>query len=613
MSKLSSDKKSSKYGKEFTELLFWKKEYKKINKELAKTDWDESQISITELQKRKLFVETKLDFCEKTMFKIDKGLYFGIAYDMADGNSEAQPLIAKWSNLNNHVGVKGTTRVGKTVNMQSHIEQCIAKGMDVIVIDPKGGPKQDILSSVSESCYKAKRSEDFLYFSPAFPSISQRINVCYGLTNIELTGGIIESIKTPTMDTFYLETAEEILMAITSSFEYLQEVSDPTGKITRLLEQKEMKKYYAFLNNKQKEEYDFVDSYDINEDLIEDYERNVFDEQLLLEFEENGFNRSLITFRELEYYSHYKTLRSLKTLVGVVEIDKSIKYRKDVKGLRRDAIILLSSALSTEEKHFAKVSKTLTNRMTALSVGPIGELLCGVRINPLMNRLLRKDKGVVAVIQPFPMKFKKASDVFNKMILGMLDAMMGSVGAEGRALPRRIAIFIDEAGSIAYPGIENFFNRAGGLGITVFVYTQTEEDYKEAVGETLANVILDNVNTTITMKLNALESRVKAAEEIGSFKRMKTMAMISTGAGSEGRYTTDVEEAYICEPNDIKALPVGEGIVMHDGKSYYVEFPFRKPPVAAIKMPSLESELDKRFLSDFEAIEYGVSELETAS
>ncbi len=600
---MSSSKKPTPRQENFHALLWWKKEYEKINIELRKEEPEVSKFSQTELEKRKIHIEDKLNEFEKKMYNIEKGLYVGVAFDLNDENSKPFPLIAKWKKIENHVGFTGTTRVGKTVNMLSHIEQCIAHGDDVIIIDPKGGPKQEVISSTLESCYNAKRSEEFMYFSPAFPSISQRINVCYGLTNIELTGGIIESIKTPNMDSFYLETADEILMAITSSFDYLQEVSDPTGKITRLLEQKELKKYHAFLENKSKEEYDFVENYEIDEDLIESFERNVEDEQLLIEFEENGFNRTLITFRELEFYSHFKTLRSLKTLVEVIEIQPNVKYRKDVKGLRRDALILLRSALSTEEGHFSKVSKTLTNRMSALSVGPIGELLCGIRINPLMNRLLRRDKGIVAVIQPFPMKFKKSAIVFNKMILGMLDAMMGSVGAEGRALPRKLKIFIDEFGSLAYPGVENFFNRASGLGTTVFAYTQTQEDYKEAVGHILANVIDDNINSKGIMRLNAIESRLRAAEEIGYYKRMKTMAMISTGAGSEGKYTTDVEEAYICEPKDIKAFPVGEGIFLHDGKAYYVEFPFRKSPAASVKMPALEAELDKRFLAEFESVE----------
>ena len=603
MSILLSNKKIHNDDKQaLIELMFWKKEFRKVLKDLDSEEIGEIETPLAELKKRKINIEKMLDSCERKMYKINKGMYFGIGRVLNDESSPvAVPVIGRWSNLNNHVGFKGTTRVGKTINMLSHIEQCVAKGMDVIVFDPKGGEGQEVLSSVVETCMRYDRGEDLMYISPAFPSISQRINVCYGLSNVELSGGIVESIKTEKMDSFYLETANEILMAILSSFEYLQEISDPMGSITKLLEQKEMKKYYAFLKNRKEEEtYSFVDDSIEDDDEVDDYKRNVEDEKLLLEFEQNGFNRSMITFRELEHYCHYRALRSLKILVETLGIDKTQKYRKDVKSLKRDALVSLNGALATEEAHFAKVSKTLSNRMAALSVGPIGELLCGIRINPLMNRILRKDKGVVCVVQPFPMKYKGAADVFNKMLLGMIDGMAGTVGAEGKKLPRRVALFIDEAGAIAYPGIENFFNRAGGLGITVFVYTQTDEDYTNAVGDTLSNVILGNINTTGIMRLKEITSKLKAAEEIGMFKQRKTMAMISTGAGSEGRYTTDDVEAYICEPKEIGAFPVGEGILMHEGETYYMEFPFRRKPVATISMPSLDSEVNKKLLSEFE-------------
>lgn len=589
-------KKNENLSEPFKKLLFWKKEMLKLKRAYKEATKDKR----IELEKRKIHIEKMLDQAERNMYDISEGLYFGVGYAL-DNNPfpKPTPIIAKWKNTDNHIGFKGTTRVGKSVNMVGHVEQCIAKGWDVIVIDPKGGINQEILSSVVESAYRYKRAEELSYFSPAFPSLSQKINVCYGLSNVELTGMIIESIRTKEMDTFYIETAEEILMSILTSFDFLQEVSDPTGEITRYLERAELKKYYAFLNNKNQNKYEFINA-DVEQELnmIEEYEENVISEQEVIEFQENGFNRSLMTFRELQYYAHYKELKALKSLVKSIAIDPSIRYRKNVTMLRDDALRLLNSALETEQLHFAKVSKTLTNRLSALSVGPIGELLCSIRINPLMNKLLRKDKGVISVIQPFPMKYKGASKVFNKMILGMLSGMMGSVGAEGRGLPRRVAVFIDEAGAVAYPGIEDFFNRAGGLGVTVFAYTQTDEDYREAVGDTLAEIIMDNVNTKGIMRLNSLKSKMTASEEVGTYQDMRTLAMISSGG--DGKYTTDAVEKYFADQQDIKSLPVGEGILMHNGVTYYMEFPFRRAPLASVRMPELDSEVEKRLLVDFE-------------
>ena len=595
LSKKETNKPENKLEEKTKSVLYWRHQRLKIIRAL-----DEQSETITEdeLLKRLIVAEKKLEEAEYSMYDLEKGLYFGLGYELnAESAPKAIPVYAKWRNLNNHFGMTGATRVGKSVNMLSHIEQCIAKGWDVIVIDPKGGVNQEVLSSVSESCFKYKRAEEMNYFSPAFSSLSEKINPIYGLSNIEIAAMIVESLTTPNIESFYLEVAERILMTITTSFEYLQEISDPTGRITMFLEEEEIIKYQEYIKKTQVTKN--ISDFNFYSDMVNSFHIDQETEAELVQFKDNGFNRTLITFAELEYYCHYSSLSSLKSLINSIPINENQTYRKNIHKLRNESLRLLGSALSSEEKHFAKVSDTLSNRLIQLSVGPVGEMLCSSRINPLMNRILRKDKGVISVIQPFPMKFKRSSEVFNKMLLGMLSSMFGTVGAEGKSLPRRVAIFIDEAGAIAFPGIEDFFNRVGGLGGTCFVYTQTDEDYEDAVGVILKKVILGNINTVGYMRQKSLQSATDAAETIGTYEQMKTIAMVSADS-SGGRFTTDVDTQYLCKPSSIQSLPVGEGILIHEGKKYYMEFPFRLPPKGVIKMPEIDTEIAKRSLVEFE-------------
>ena len=587
----------------FEKLLFWKKEFNKI---IAELDNEESEISQEELFLRKQQIEDELEKAEFSMINTEKGLYLGIGYPLGDEVSpEPRPIYAKWSNLHNHLGVKGTTRVGKSKMMLGHIDQVIAKGWDVIIIDPKGGQEQEVLSSTAQSCFTHDRVDEMMYFSPAFEELSQKINAIYGQTNQEITSGIIEAISEPNMEEYYLIVGSRILLAITTSFEYLQAVTDPSGEFTRWLEEEEIYKYQEFMNSTANDKYNLK-----NKDLIDKLHTTDSTDKELNELKDIGFNRTLITYRDIEIFCSFQGLTNLLKIIEAIPLSKSELYSElKISNLKDEALRILKSALHSDEKHFAKVSDTLAVNLIQLSTGPVGELLCGTRINPLMNRLLRKDKGVVAVIQPFPMKFKKAATAFNKMLLGMVDSMMGTVGAEGRSLPRRLAIFIDEAGAIAYPGIQNFFNRAGGLGVTVFVYTQSDEDYIEAVGEPIGNVILDNINTPITMRQNLLKSCINAADDIGTIATQKTIAMISAG-GAEGRYTTDTQEEYLCKPDDIKKLPVAEGILRHDGEIFYMEFPYKASPKGSFKMPELKSERSKKYLANFE---YELEKLSIAS
>lgn len=586
-------------GKEdrLKKLLFLKKEFKKIKKELENED---SIIPTSELMERYKVIETKMVEAEYAMVDINKGMYLGIGYKLGrDYNPQAEAVYAKWKGLNNHVGFKGTTRVGKTQNMLWHIEQCIAKGYDVIVIDPKGGEKQEVLSSVAESCFKYSRSEEIIYISPAFENLSQKINVLYGKTNIEIASDIVQSIADPTMESFYLDTITRILLAITTSFEYLQIVSDPSGKITESIETQELKNYVNFINqrvNESDETYGLSHRSDIYDKLLTHQASQVELDELM----NIGFNRTLITFRDLELYCSYEGLQYLEKLITSIPLIENTQYtNQKMYKLRDDSIRALRSALKTDPQHFAKVSDTLGNRLLQLSIGPIGEMLCGTRINPLANRLMREDKGVVAVIQPFPMKFKKSAEMFNKIFLGMLDSMMGTVAAEGRPLPRRIALFIDEAGIIVYPGIQNFFNRAGGLGISCFVYTQTDEDYKLGTTNSISDVILSNINTIGIMRQPLYKSAEEVSDSIGTIYVHKTVAMVSSGGG-DGRYSNDIKEEKLATAKDIKQLPVGEGILTHDGVDYYMEFPYRKAPIGSFKMPELATEKSKRFLVDYE-------------
>jgi conjugal transfer pilus assembly protein TraD len=528
-------------------------ELKRVQK-LSQSGSSPIEISSDEIKDIEEAIYEEISKVHDHFIDISKGLYLGIGYDLESQVSSESlspiPLYVPWKTLHSHMGFKGTTRVGKTQNMLSHIKQLIKRGDDVVVIDPKGGENQEVVSAICEFAYKSSRFEEILYFSPAFPKISQKVNILYGRSNLEISSMVIDAIAEPDIESFYLEISTRIILAITTAFEYLQKETDPDGEITRYLEAKERAKYFS--------DAAYISSYSKSQCLQ------------LEELSQKSFNRTLITFKELEHYCSYSGLEKL--LHTVETIYQNRKSQSGSQELYLDAKRVLNSSLKSDTRHFSKVSDTLANRLIQLSTGEIGQMLCGTRINPLVDRLVNRGAGVITIVQPFPMKFKRASYMFNRALLSMFNSILGEVGATGEMLPRRVNLFIDEAGTIVYPGIESFFNRAGGLGVSCFVYTQSDEDYKEALGETLSNVVLDNVNTKGIMRQNLYQSALNCANDIGMNYSYKTIAMISAG-GEDGRYTSDIKDEYICTPSDIQALPVGEGIVISDGKKYYVEFP----------------------------------------
>jgi conjugal transfer pilus assembly protein TraD len=81
--------------------------------------------------------------------------------------------------LTQHLFVMGAPGTGKTRFLELLIDQAIARGESVIVIDPKGDER--LLDRVWDSAFRYHRQADFRLFAPPYPSQSVRYNPvrCY--------------------------------------------------------------------------------------------------------------------------------------------------------------------------------------------------------------------------------------------------------------------------------------------------------------------------------------------------------------------------------------------------------------------------------------------------
>ena len=574
-----------------------KKIYKKIESQL-----DEHLNSFLELEDALVSEESK-------MINPDRGLYKGIGINVRDKSLKRIPMYLKYSNLNNHVGYTGTTRVGKTKNMISDVDQLINKGWDVIVFDPKGGEDQEILTEVIQSCMKAGRAEDFKYISPAFPIESEHVNLLYGMGDDEIASMIKTFAESISDDGFFTSVVYENTLAVLKAFTFIQAATDPNGKYTEKLEKEELEKYIKLKVLK-----------DVNtESVIESQWDNTLNPNelaLLSQKKTNNIsgdginsipsvslylNRSMITFKILSNYTTFQAIDKLReTLKNKISLPpfESIgreKYIK-IKLLKEEAISILDKVLSTDETNFSKISKTHSVLLSQLVYGDIGEVFSGTGINPIANRLLSDKKGLVCVMQSYPMRYKTVSNISVMAVLKSIESLMGLVGTSGRKGKRRLAICIDEAGAVMYKGIEDLFNKAGGLGVTMMVYTQSYEDYALTLGDTNANVIIDNVNTIIIMRMNHPASCKRAAEMIGSVRKHISMYMGSGDTGS--RFSVGNEDEDVSLPEDIRTQLIGSGYMIHNGETFIVDFPYMKGlENYPINMPTLDNEKSRRYLS----------------
>ncbi len=126
---------------------------------------------------------------DEDLWDIDlaKGLFIGTGVRITGtGINKVEPIYIAWGDLAGHFSVYGTTRVGKTRLMVALIRQCILRGMDILVVEPKGSVGQETIGWVMQFAEEAGRLRDFKYCSPYFPEFSVQFNPLYGLSNEEI-------------------------------------------------------------------------------------------------------------------------------------------------------------------------------------------------------------------------------------------------------------------------------------------------------------------------------------------------------------------------------------------------------------------------------------------
>jgi hypothetical protein len=503
--------------------------------------------------------------------------------------------------------VYGTSQVGKSRLLACHVRQMILNNWNVIVIDPKGGEGQEILSWVIEFAGEALRTEDLFYIAPVYSDYTDCLNPIYALENEEIASMVQLLCKggNTTENDFFADYSYKVILAILYSLEFLETVVDSNGLIAKERLNKELINYYKLLELKGEKtaKYDALNKI-IMPDVAERMNMKRDDKKNInLNETQFDFDRQLITFKELAYYSNFENLQLLISSMNsfpVPELEDKKKLSK-LKYLKKEAIELMRDLKSIDESFFIKVSTSLTTLLTQLSSGKIGQLFCTVKINPLVNRLYRKDKGLICVVQPAPLKFQKVSEMVLKIIFKMFESVFGLIGSTGRGMPRRIGLIIDEAKSAMYPGIEELYNKAAQLGMTIGGYTQSRADIEYKLGEKLAEVVEDCVNTTFMLRTNSPKARTLMAESFGTVRQH---SFNYTGTADQsfggGRFIVTTVDEDIMKPHHLKALDVAEGFVHHAKEAYRVEFPFQESPHGVIEMPELKEEVMIQSLTTLE-------------
>lgn len=490
----------------------------------------------------------------------NKYLYLGLSIDMSQIMHGLNPHLVEWGDISNHALVLGTTRMGKTKLMLNIIYQNIMRGDNVLVIDPKGGEGLEVLNKMVDFLVEAKRLDDFLYINPFMPKATEYFNPLFNLSDDEIAS-LIASLLYPNEDTdskFYCGYVETILKALLYSLSYLEAVADAQHTLRDKIIEEQLERYRMITMR-----------YPIKKGVPFDLVKELDDRTPLLpETEIPIFNRSFITFRDILFYVDRQ---NLSTLAKAVEIMKSNDPETEM--LRNQALLQVKKFLRLPDEFNEKISMSLTNFLSSLSTGVLGNMLCTIKINPIAMRLQNHNAGTIILMHPTPLKAKQTAEHLVQIVLKSIESLYGNVSLTGRAIHnKRLYLHLDEGESALYKGIQGVLNKGAGLGQTMFVYTQSVADLEHKLGATLAQVAKDSMNTIFVFKMNDASSKANVVRMFGTQVVMEHSVMHREEGGSATSFA-NAEKSFLTT-SSIDRLEVGQCFFMNKNKKSKLFLPY---------------------------------------
>ncbi len=451
-----------------------------------------------------------------------------------------------------HTIIIGTTGAGKTRMFDMLIAQYIAAGYSVIILDPKGD--QDMCDSARAGARELK-DEDIVYFHPAFPERSHRIDP-------------LANFNRPT------ELATRIASLIAS-----ESNSDPFTAFSMMA------------LNKLAEGLLFVHA---RPSLV-----------LLRRMLENGMTGLLIKVLE----THFENVRPSRDSAGrelphgwtsesrpylasakiKSEDDKATAmiqyYRDHIVAYHPNPIVEgLISSFEHDSTHFGKMVTSLMPVLIMLTSGAMGGLLSPDYEDPDDERPITNFKKVTQSGRCCYIGLDSLSDSMVASCIGALflsdiTAVAGdryNFGETGpdAAKPPKIAVFVDEVAEIMNAPLVQLLNKGRGAGFTMYLATQAVSDITVRLGSVDHTYqALGNTNNLIALRCNDYGTQEYISQQLGevSVASVSITQASSTDADNPLNFRGSVaeklerEDKPLLSPDILGSLPDLEGVAKISG------------------------------------------------
>ncbi|NCN44532.1 MAG: conjugative transfer system coupling protein TraD [Thiomicrospira sp.] len=435
-------------------------------------------------------------------------------HSMGDGERNIYRNIKSFES---HTLIRGTTGAGKTKQIIIIIAQLLMrKNEPTIVIDPKND--EDLRESMRRICELEGRP--FLYFNPAFPEESVRIDVLKNWARVTQLSDRIKAILPSGGDS---ETFSNIIWNVINAIASCMVLVGEQPSIVALRK-------------------------NMNQETM--------DELIARAIEKHASN---IEKDWKDYYSAFANRNYGKSVEPRIQrVLSLIDFYKEVISIKKanlDIEELINVRLHNRE-HLQKLIASLFPTLSMLSSGGLDELLSPVP-DPEDPRPIINTKQVVDTRACLWLGLDSLSDgtvggMIGSIILSDLTSVAGSrYNFEGGG-DFNINLVVDESSETINPPMIQLLNKSRGAGFRNFLLTQTLSDFVVKLGsQEMADQVLGNINNEVVLRVKDTKTAEHFAEGLPEVmvKRMGTQYQANVGHNPVteigGRYGETMQEEYL--------------------------------------------------------------------
>lgn len=395
------------------------------------------------------------------------------------------PIYIPLDTLEGHVVCFGTTGSGKTRLLETVISQAIARNEVIILIDPKGD--KELKEIAEQGCITAGRPDAFMYFHPAFPSKSVRIDPLknWGRTTefaSRISGLMVADDSFKAMSWQAVHFISDALVYIDKAptlmkvRQYLE--GGPEGLMERVF-----KVFFASRDPRW-------------ETLVAPFIKDAKDNK------KGGQKAVPNATPELLAYIQY--------------------YRQQISDDQDDPVVSgLLSMVEHNREHLGKILACLMPLLVKLTAGELGQLLSPNADNIDDVRTITDTRKIIEGGHVLYMGLDALSDfdvgqAIGSIILSDLTAVAGDIYNHSRGKPKRINLIVDEAEAVVNGPLIQILNKARGAGFLCWLLSQTLPDFITRLGnEAEARKMLGNCNNRIALRTNCAVTQQFITETFG--------------------------------------------------------------------------------------------------